>query len=151
MSVNAAKYDPVTTSVMERPNVRNAADPATAGALVAEFEAFSRDPQATVASFFGSHGTFCAGWDLKSGAPLPARTRGENSIWISRGRASGTARPHGSFVLELDMPVIGAVAGAMRGDGARMRSALICERALRAAMALPGSAELAPGAGCCSV
>jgi enoyl-CoA hydratase/carnithine racemase len=36
----------VTTVIMERPDARNAVDPATAEALVAAFEAFDRDPAA---------------------------------------------------------------------------------------------------------
>ena len=73
MSVHTERSGPVTTIIMERLNVRNAVDPATADALVAEFEAFNRDPQAKVAVFFGSHGTFCAGWDLKYGASLSGK------------------------------------------------------------------------------
>ncbi len=36
MSVHAEKNGPVTTSIMERPEARNAVDPATVDALVAE-------------------------------------------------------------------------------------------------------------------
>src|SRR4030067_1117376 len=61
MSVHTERSGPVSTIIMERPNVRNAVDPATADALVAEFEAFNRDPQALVAVFFGSPGTCVAG------------------------------------------------------------------------------------------
>jgi enoyl-CoA hydratase len=68
MSVYVERSGPVTTVIMERPNARNAVDPETADALVAAFEAFNRDPEAKVGVFFGSHGTFCAGWDLKYGA-----------------------------------------------------------------------------------
>ena len=86
MSIFVEKSGPVTTVIMERPDARNAVDPATADALVAAFEAFNRDPDAKVAVFFGSHGTFCAGWDLKySSAPLIfPRQYSSNILVISR-------------------------------------------------------------------
>ena len=84
MPVHTEISGPVTTIVMQRPEVRNAVDAATADALVAAFEAFDRDPQAKVAVFFGAHGAFCAGWDLNTAPPWRARTRAANSIWIFR-------------------------------------------------------------------
>lgn len=38
MSIHTEKNGPVTTIIMERPNVRNAVDPETADALVAAFD-----------------------------------------------------------------------------------------------------------------
>ncbi len=51
--------------ILSRPEARNAVDPATAAELVAAFEAFEADDEARVGVFFGDHGTFCAGADLK--------------------------------------------------------------------------------------
>ena len=74
MTIHTVSNGPVTTVIMERPDVRNAVDPATADALVAAFDAFNRDTQAKVAVFFGAHGTFCAGCDLEYGAALIGRS-----------------------------------------------------------------------------
>ena len=126
MSVHTERRGPVTTIILERPNVRNAVDPATAEALVAEFEAFNRDPQAMVAVFFGSHGTFCAGWDLKYGASLAGKdARSELDLDFPQGAAPVPRGPMGPSRLELDKPVIGAVAGAAVAGG--MELALWCD------------------------
>ena len=126
MSVRAEKNGPVTTIVMERPNARNAVDPETADALVAEFEAFNRDPQAKVAVFFGSHGTFCAGWDLKYGASLADKdARSELNLDFPHGAGAVPRGPMGPSRLELEKPVIGAVAGAAVAGG--MELALWCD------------------------
>ena len=126
MSVHAEKNGPVTTIVMQRPDARNAVDPATADALVAEFEAFNRDPQARVAVFFGAHGTFCAGWDLKYGATLAnTDARSELALDFADGAAPAPRGPMGPSRLELDKPVIGAIAGAAVAGG--MELALWCD------------------------
>ncbi|MFO0988311.1 MAG: crotonase/enoyl-CoA hydratase family protein [Alphaproteobacteria bacterium] len=51
---------------MDRPNARNAVDPAQAERLRAAFESFERNAEARVAVLAGANGTFCAGYDLKS-------------------------------------------------------------------------------------
>ncbi len=78
MSVHTETNGPVTTIIMDRPEVRNAVDAATADALVAEFEAFNRDPHAKVAVFFGAHGTSFEplrdvgrSMPIRHGSPLP--------------------------------------------------------------------------------
>lgn len=126
MSIHTEKNGPVTTIIMERPNVRNAVDPETADALVAAFDAFNRDAQAKVAVFFGSHGTFCAGWDLKYGASLAGKdARRELDLDFPQGAAPVPRGPMGPSRLELDKPVIGAVAGAAVAGG--MELALWCD------------------------
>ena len=96
MSVHVEKSGPVTTVVMERPNVRNAVDPATADALVAAFESFDRDTEAKAAVFFGSHGSFCAGWDLKYGATLAGKdVRRELDLDFPQGGAAPPRGPMG--------------------------------------------------------
>jgi enoyl-CoA hydratase/carnithine racemase len=123
---------------MERPDVRNAVDPATAEALVAEFEAFNRDPQAKVAVFFGTHGTFCAGWDLNYGATLTGRdVRRELDLDFPQGTGPMPRGPMGPTRLELDKPIIGAVAGAARRPGRPPAAASNCVRVI-------ASAHLAP-------
>jgi len=126
MPVHAESSGAVTTIVMERPDVRNAVDPATADALVAAFESFNRDPQAKVAVFFGAHGTFCAGWDLKYGASLAGKdVRRELDLDFPQDAAPIPRGPMGPSRLELDKPVIGAIAGAAVAGG--MELALWCD------------------------
>ena len=68
MTVTIEKSGPVTTVIHSRPEARNAMDPESAEALTAAFLAFDRDPEASVAVFWGAGGAFCAGWDLKLAA-----------------------------------------------------------------------------------
>ncbi len=56
---------PVTTIVINRPQVRNALDNEAAHALADAFRTFEADPQASVAVLTGAGGAFCAGADLK--------------------------------------------------------------------------------------
>ena len=64
---------PVTTVIINRPEVRNACRVATVKALHDAFMAFEADGTAKAAVLTGANGTFCAGADLKelaSGAAL---------------------------------------------------------------------------------
>ncbi|WP_198970909.1 crotonase/enoyl-CoA hydratase family protein [Xylophilus sp. ASV27] len=96
-TVLVEKAGPVTTIVINRPEVRNALDLETTAALGTALRAFERDEAARVAVLCGSGGAFCAGADLKelaSGAVYEA--------W---------AGEHGPFSRPLAKPVIAAVAG----------------------------------------
>jgi enoyl-CoA hydratase len=66
MTIHVETDGPVTTMIIDRPEVRNAIDPATAAALRAAFDAFEADETAHVAVLTGANGHFCAGFDLKS-------------------------------------------------------------------------------------
>ncbi|MCY3828240.1 MAG: enoyl-CoA hydratase-related protein, partial [Rhodospirillaceae bacterium] len=86
---------------INRPEVRNAVDPPTAGALRDAFLDFADDDSVDVAVFTGADGAFCAGYDLKalsaSQGGIPYEPEGVGPMGPSR--------------LLLDKPVIAAVEG----------------------------------------
>jgi enoyl-CoA hydratase len=100
MTVRVEKSGPVTTVILDRREVRNAVDRATAEALAAAFRAFDADEEARVGVLFGDHGTFCAGADLK------AIAAGDPNRVLPDGDG-----PLGPTRMLLGKPVIAAVAG----------------------------------------
>jgi enoyl-CoA hydratase len=65
-TVRFERADGVCIITIDRPEVRNAIDQATADALHAAFTEFDADDTLSVAVLTGAAGTFCAGADLKS-------------------------------------------------------------------------------------
>lgn len=126
MTVRVEKSGSVTTVIHDRPEARNAMDPASADALVEAFLAFDADPDATVAVLYGEGGAFCAGWDLRYGASLRGLSGPLAELdFPADGAAPPPRGPLGPTRLELDKPVIAAVAGPAVAGG--MELALWCD------------------------
>src|SRR3989454_5736807 len=112
MTVRVEKKGRVWTVIHSRPQARNAMDPESADALVEAFTAFDRDADAAVAVLWGEGGAFCAGWDLKyCGSLVEDPTLIHDIDYPLDDRHLIPRGPLGPTRLELDKPVIAAVAG----------------------------------------
>jgi enoyl-CoA hydratase len=114
MSVRYEVDGAVVTVTIDRPEVRNAVDSATAAALVDCFERFDADQALNVAVLTGAGGTFCAGFDLKE----LASGQGDRLSVPGQG-------PMGPTRMQLGKPVIAAIEGFAVAGGLEL--ALWCD------------------------
>ncbi|MAM25073.1 MAG: enoyl-CoA hydratase [Rhodobacteraceae bacterium] len=139
MTVHISARGRIRVVTIDRPQARNAVDPATAQALFDAFVAFEADPAFDVAILTGAGGAFCAGFDLKTAADGSAREWIDAidipESWHDPAREPRPG-PMGPSRLMLSKPVIAAVEGPAVAGGLEL--ALWCDMRVVAKDAVMG-------------
>ncbi len=97
----------VTVITIDRPDVRNAVDAATAHALLAAFDEADAAEETAIIVLTGSAGTFCAGADLKA----ISEDRGNPVHELDAAEIVDSLGPMGPTRRVLSKPVLAAVEG----------------------------------------
>jgi enoyl-CoA hydratase len=114
---------------MNRPEARNAMDPATADLLHQAFLDFEANESVKACVFTGAGGAFCAGWDLKYGATLTGPEDFDREVRgplaFPEGDGPVPRGPMGPSRMAFSKPVIAAVEGPAVAGG--MELALLAD------------------------
>jgi enoyl-CoA hydratase len=139
MSVLVERAGPVAVITIDRPQARNAVDPATAALLFDAFSAAERDDDVLATVLTGAGGHFCAGFDLKVAAEperaidAPARPSQSGPMGPSRLLADRETPEPG---VSLAKPLIAAVEGYAVAGGLEL--ALLADMRVASATAVFG-------------
>ncbi|XP_033116215.1 LOW QUALITY PROTEIN: short-chain-enoyl-CoA hydratase-like [Anneissia japonica] len=114
--VETEKRGKVFLIAINRPANRNAVDHETGEQLCNAFGDFESDDEASVAVFYGKHGNFCAGYDLKELASMDPSTLKHSSVNYA---------PMGPSKTVFSKPVIAAISGYAVAGGLEL--ALMCD------------------------